>query len=251
MRSKYIRISSEDKINSTMTNSRFSVDLNQTGGNVDNVLGYAVKYVSCANIFPNITDDNNVLVLTSVGGATIYAVPLPPAQYIINDFVNFLQVAINSIIPNSVAIIVDSFGKIVFTFTGDSYTLSSSQSTMANVLGLTEDVLCPDGVATTLPTYTNLQGETELYVHSKELNTAGLVEPNGAFSVVDVLPLDKPFGATCYSNYNDKELHRRDYAPYESKKSLRKIDIVLRNRFGKVLELPPNYEFNMIIIVYY
>ena len=237
LKKKKIRISSEDKNNSNDSNSRFTINLNPDGSIIDNICGYVVKFISCANVFNNVETYNYTLVLTSTVGATTYSITLPTGYYLLSDFITQLQTSINAIIPDTVAIVsVGTYpnDKIQFTFTGDSYTIEST-STILNQLGVNTSLLCSDGIATIAQNIPNLTGESELYVHSKTLNNAGIIEPDGQFSVVDILALDKPFGSVCYSNFNDAELHKRRYVPYESKRSFRNIQITLRNRQGNII----------------
>jgi len=98
----------------------------------------------------------------------------------------------------------------------------------------------------------NLTGESEVYIHSRALHQSGLTEASGNFSVVDVIPLnDTPYGGVASITYPDHQLSKINYEPYETKKSLRTIDIVLRDRRGNVLQLPENYYFTMMIKLYH
>ena len=247
LKSKYIRISSEDKSVNSQSNSRFTINLNQTGSNVDRVSAFVVKYISCANIFPNVPLYASNLTLQKQTGNVLYDVPLTVGQYTISEFVTQLEADINAIIPDAVAI-TQTNNILTFTFTGDNYGFIYDSSTCRDIIGLYSDI--PYSAVVSLGVV-NLQGETELYVHSKTLNNAGLIEANGSFAVVDILPLDVSFGCVAYSDYNDIQLHEIVYTPYESQKTFRQIDIVLRNRQGNVLELPPNFYFNMLIKIYY
>ena len=77
------------------------------------------------------------------------------------------------------------------------------------------------------------------------------MEGSGSFSVVDKLNLDEQFGFTCYSNFNNDSTHFKKYFPFESLKSIRTVQITLRNRVGNVLEMPDNFDFTMMAILYY
>lgn len=251
-KSKMVRISSEDKTSNSLNNSRFTINLNQTGSNIDKVAGYSIKYISCPNVFYNVPEDLNLLQLTRQTGPVIYNINVEPNQYVISDFITELQNKINAVIgPNSVVITLTSQNKLNFAFSADNWELSYTNSTINNIIGLSPS---NDGfffTVATLANPVNLTGETELYIHSKTLNAAGLVEPDGSFAVVDVIPLNVPYGAVAYSNYNDVDLHKKLYMPYESLRTLRTVDIVLRNRQGRVLVLPDNFYFNMVVIIYY
>jgi len=94
----------------------------------------------------------------------------------------------------------------------------------------------------------NLVGETEVYIHSRVLNQGGLTEAQGNFSVVGVIPLgDTPYGAVAQIIEPDHKSAEIRFEPFESTKSFRNIDVVLRNRVGTVLELPSNFTFTMML----
>lgn len=250
LKSKMVRISSEDKTKNSVNNSRFEVNLNQTGANIDRVAGYAVKHISCPNIFYNVPAYANTLEIIKQTGNITYNILVDPNQYNLNDFILELQTAINTAInPDTVTITANNKNYLNFVFVGDNYKLIYENSTISKIIGLIQDT--PFFSNLTLSNPVNLTGETELYIHSKTLNPAGLVEPSGAFAVVDVVPLSVPFGAVAYSNFNDLILHEKPYIPYESLRTFRTVDIVLRNRAGNVLELPDNFYFNMVLIIYY
>lgn len=251
LKAKYVRISSEDKTSNSPNNSRFEVNLNQTGTSIDRVAGYAVKYAACPNIFPNVPSYANVLSITKQTGAVVYDITIPVGQYTLSNFITQLQSSINSVIgPDSVTI-TETNGFLSFTWVGDQYSFNPDQSTINDIIGITSQAQGVFFTTATLSNPVNLTGESELYIHSKTLNNAGLIEPSGSFAVVDILPLNVQYGGVAYSNYNDIILHEKQYVPYESLRTFRTVDIVLRNRNGEVLVLPDNFYFNMILIIYY
>lgn len=252
LKQKMIRISSEDKTLNSVSNSRFQINLNQNGTNIDSVAGYQVKYVSCPNIFPNVPAYANTLQIIKQIGLIVYNINLDVGQYLLSDFITELQTKINiAITPASVIVTSNSQGQLNFLFSADNWELSYSNSTIKNIIGLSPENDNLFFNSLTLSNPVNLTGETELYIHSKTLNNGGLIEPNGAFSVVDVLSLSVPYGGVAYSDYNNDILHQKKYTPYESLRTFRTLDIVLRNRSGEVLSLPNNFYFNMILLIYY
>ena len=238
-KSRLLRLSSEDKI--LGTNGRFTIELAASGGIIDNIKGYIVHSIQCPNVFDNIPTYANGIQLVSTTGATTYDIVVPNSYYYIDDLITALSVAVNAAIPDTVAIVkvgVSPVQKIQMTFTGDEYTVVFANSTIAYRLGITEDLVFPDGVAVIAPEIYNLTGETDLYVHSRVLAPNNLVEGSGSFSVVDKLNLDKQYGAMCYS-------------AYESLKTFRTIRLTIRNRIGEVLTLPPNYNISVMVMLFY
>jgi hypothetical protein len=250
-KSRFLRLSSEDKV--TGTKGRFTIDLLSSGGIIDNVKGYITHSIQCPNVFPNIPDYANTLTVVKTTGAVSYDTIVLPDYYYIDSFIAALQLAINIVIPDVCVVAkigISPTEKISFQFTGDEYTILAS-SPMASRIGITTDLVCPDGIATFPPNIPNLIGETEIYVHSRALAPNNLIEGSGSFSVVDKLDLDKPYGAMCYSSFNNDTTHFKKYFPYESLKTLRTIRLTIRNRTGHILTLPDNFDLSVMLTLFY
>jgi hypothetical protein len=269
--SRYVRISSEDK--STGTNNRFTVDLQSAGGVIDNVKGFIVHSIECPNVFNNVASYNNNFIISFPGPAseTDININITQGYYLIDDLINRINIQIaNQIVANGDAytFVLSKVGiypneKIQFDVNGLSAggcVLFTSDTTILPSLGVvsTVNALPPnspftiiDGVSKIANNIPNLIGETAVYVHSRVLCSNNLSESSGTFSVVDKLNLDQPFGSTCYSNYNNDSTHEKKYFPFETRKTLRTVDINLRNRKGDLLVLPSNFEFTMMIKIYY
>lgn len=254
---RLLRISSEDKSRSTDSNSRFSVDIPPTAKAIDNVCGYLVKFALCPNLFYNVPSYANTLQVTKQTGNVVYTINITPNQYNITDFLAELKSQIDSVInPDSVGVALDAFNRIVFTWAGDSYAFTQDNyeaSTIRDIIGLgVEDAQGTFFVVQNMDNPVNLTGESEVYIHSRTLHQSGLTEASGNFSVVDVIPLNNtPYGGVASITYPNHQLAKINYCPYETKKSLRTIDIVLRNRKGNVLELPSNFNFTMMLKLYH
>lgn len=252
-RNALIKVSSEQKSISTDSNTHFTINLASNGGVVDNVAGYAVKYISCPNVFNNIPSHANVFNLTA-DNTTPTPVTITAGQYSsLASLATELKTQIDAAItPDSVTITYPA-DKLVFTFTdggsGGSYGFLEAKSTAASRLGLSADITA--AAAFTAPNIVNLTGETEVYVHSRDLALAKLNSANGNFSVVDTIPMDVAYGGTSYFRANNAELEKTNFYPFENKKSLRKIDIRLRDGAGNLLTLPDNFHFTMILKFYY
>ena len=269
--SRFVRISSEDK--AIGTNSRFKVDLQSAGGNIDSVKGFIVHSIECPNVFNNITTNNNRIDVSFPGPhtETPFNIGITPGYYLIDD----LLTQINAQIAFEIASNGDAY-TLVFSKVGifpterilvsvsgvstGTLCLFNVANDILSTLGIESDVnslpgstpFCVDnGVPAIAQNIPNLIGETAVYVHSRVLCSNNLSEANGSFSVVDKLNLDKPYGATCYSNFNNDSTHERRYYPFETRKTLRTIDITLRNRDGVILDLPFNFNFTMMIKIYY
>jgi hypothetical protein len=267
---RFLRLSSEDK--STGNNTRFTVDVGQSGGIIDNVSGFIVHSIECPNVFNNVASYNNNIIIAFPGPATETEINLnvPVGYYLIDDLISIMnaqisaQIAINgdtyTFVLSKVGIFPNE--RIQFDVNGLSAgvcNLFSSDTSILSTLGVEAGIngFTPptfqiiNGVPTLAQNIPNLIGETAVYVHSRTLAPNHLVEGSGSFSVVDKLNLDEPFGSVCYSNFNNDSTHFKKYFPFETLKSIRTIDIVLRNRTGNVLEMPSNFDFTMMVTLFY
>jgi len=268
LQDRYIRVSSEDKYQGT--NSRFRVALNSTGQQIDKISSYSLKFASCPNVFDNITTRNNNFQVGFGGPATEtdLNIDVPPGYYTLNSLISTLNALIAAqILANGDAytFVLSVVGtapdqKVQFDVNGlsaGSCQLFSSDNTIYPNLGVetTPNAIPPNvpvtivnGVPFVAQNIPNLVGETEVYIHSRVLNQGGLTEAQGNFSVVGVIPLgDTPFGSVAQIFEPDHKSAEIRFEPFESTKSFRNIDVVLRNRTGNVLELPSNFTFTMML----
>jgi len=266
--SRFVRISSEDR--STGNANKFTVDLQSNGGIIDNVKGFIVHSAQCPNVFTNVASWNNTLTL--YGGASVFTITavIPEGNYTIDTLITELDAVLNPLLagaPLPSGVNISKVGtapqeKINFQFFGDDWYLLKDTTTMKKQIGISDFDFDPyplgggafaffDRINTVMPSVPNLIGETEVYIHSRVLCPNNLSEASGTFSVVDKINLDEQFGAMCYTNYNNDTTHEKRYFPFESRKTLRTVDINLRNRTGDLLVLPSNFSFTMMIKIFY
>lgn len=268
LQDRYIRVSSEDKYQGT--NSRFRVALNSTGQQIDKISSFSLKFASCPNVFDNITTLNNNFQVGFGGPATEtdLNIDIPPGYYTLNSLISLLnaviaaQIAANGDAYTFVLSVVGTAPsqKVLIDVNGlsaGSCQLFSSDTSIYPNLGIetTPNAIPPNvpvtivnGVPFVAQNIPNLVGVTEVYIHSRVLNQGGLTEAQGNFSVVGVIPLgDTPYGAVAQIFEPDHKSAEIRFEPFESTKSFRNIDVVLRNRTGQVLELPSNFTFTMML----
>ena len=269
-RSRFVRISSEDKV--VGTNNKFKVDLQSAGGVIDNVKGFVVHSIECPNVFNNITTNNNRIDVSFPGPhtETPFNIGITPGYYLIDDLINQINTQVAAEIASNGDAYTLVFSKVgIFpterievsvsgVSTGTLCLFNRPNDILSN-LGIESDVnslpgstpFCVNnGVPVIAQNIPNLIGETAVYVHSRILAANNLSEASGTFSVVDKLNLDKPYGAVCYSNFNNDTTHMKNYYPFETKQTLRTVDINLRNRTGQLLVLPNNFYFTMMIKIF-
>jgi hypothetical protein len=257
-KSRYIRIASQDKI--TGTNNRFTIDLASNGGVVDNVKGFTVHSAQVPNIFSNITSQNNRCRIFTFNTIPFPDVLIPENYYNLSDLVTTLNTVIANDIPTpgfTSTFAIDSKGFVTYTQTGTgSVFLEFTENNIFETLGFVNPgtangIEVTNGSTVTATNPPNLIGETACYIHSRILATNNLTEADGTFSVVDKINLDKAYGEMCYTNYENDTTHQVNYFPFESKKTLRTIDINLRNAEGDLLVLPSSFYFSMMIKIFY
>ncbi len=253
-KSRYIKVSSDDRTNISDTNSNFSVQIPSEGGIVDAISACYIKSAYCQNVFPNVQSYANTVFISN--NTLTYQIMVPPGQYSITTFITALQSAINTAIaPDTVVITQNSQQKLVFTFSaGTPYLFIYAPSTMAKILGLTANASDTTPNVVTMQSIPNLIGTTNVYIRSRAISTSLTIDSNGGTPVVEILNMNAPFGFSAYSNYKP-DFNYIQYEPYEVMKSFRTIDIQLTNDEGNQLEwiggINTNFNFEMIIKIYY
>lgn len=252
-RFSFVRVSSEDKNNKNDSNSNFNVNLAPSGGNLAQVTKVSLKYVTCPNAFYNVPVGKNILVFVDSGAPLVEkSVIVQEGQYNASQFILALQTGINAqVTSGTVTVTLDPITqKLNFVSPGLPIKFIYATSTMADIVGFgPNDTQSLQSL--TMPYPINLSGEPEVYIHSKTLAIGRLNEAQGNFSVMGVIPMNVAFGENAYYTAPDEELDTISYAPYQTARTLEQIDITLRARDGRILNLPNNFYFAMILQVYY
>lgn len=252
LRSKLIKISSEDKTASSTSNSDFTISLPSDGGNISRVAKILVKSIACPNVFYNVRAVNGTLYVNNTTTPASYSLAIAEGQYTSTQLIAAIEAAFLAATSVAVTITVGATtGKMTWTFASDEWLLvSTGNNNIANTIGLTSDTATASSIAV-MPAIVDLNGISEVYVHSRTLASGNLAEPDGSFNVVDILPMTAAFGNMAHSQFVDGESHTIHYRPFGSHESLTSIDIRLRNKTGERLVLPANHNFIMIIKVFY
>lgn len=248
-----VRVSSEDRTRPIDTNSQFIVNLEQGGGILTQVGKVSLKYATVPNAFYNVPSGLNSLSYEDSGDpGNIKVISITPGQYNVSQLISALQTALNaSISSGTVNVTLDPITQILtFASLGPQIKFYYDDNfTMYNIIGLTATTSL--SITLTMDAPVNLSGESEVYIHSRTLATGRLFEAQGNFSVVGVIPITAPFGSNCYYQSNDEELDLISYEPKQSARTIQQIDVTLRSRDGRILQLPENFYFSMILQVYY
>ena len=253
---KLLRITSNDKyIPDSKTNSDFTVYLKEEY-QTQEVKNITVYNAIVPNIFYNVVGSasngtiNNIFSYLE-NGQSASTVVVPEGQYLLADFLSALQTALNAdLVSGSVLITLDNVTKkIVFTFTGTTviiYNLSDG-NLMASLLGLTTTTA--DLGSITMNSVPDLSGLNEVYIHSKELADANLVDGDrGSISVVCAVSFsDAPFGT--YAHYQATE-YSNNRILYPDTRNITKISIRLRDNKGNVLDIG-THDLSLIVKMEY
>lgn len=238
---KYIRITSSDKIDTSVNNGNFSVALKDRI-TTQGVRAILVKELWIPNTFYNIRSSsgfiNNLFKMRETGQADI-SPTIQEGQYNIVTFMNALQTSINALlVSGTVAITLDTLtNKIVFTFTGTTADFIydyEDGNLMASTVGITETIAGPSAVITaqSLP---DLSGISAVFVHSPDLSLNETID--GDFGLIDSLESisfnNVPFGSMGYKQTNYDSVSS---VIYPSVKNLSTIRITLRDQYGNILD---------------
>jgi len=238
--SQYIRISSEDKTASSVSNSDFTVALEDKTA-TQRIKTIIPIQVFCPNVFYNIRSSygvvNNVLRVQENGQAAVNVV-LPEGYYSSDQIITNLAAAVNALMVGSVlTITLDPITKkYTFTFVGNSVILfdNTAGSSMGDAIGLTTTTA--DINVHIMDEIPNLNGITAVYIHSQQINPGGFLDgDSGATSAFTWVSLSEvPFGAV-----GAREIQQQDMNAivYQGKKNLSLISIVLRDAEGNRLPI--------------
>jgi hypothetical protein len=253
MKTRLLRIASSDKVPElSQSNSRFEVSLNETL-NVQKIKGYSVLSVSFPNIFNNISEGdltNRLVILTDGGFPIEQFIDLDPGFYNIDDLAAALKVKIDPLIaPDTITIAPKSNvdQRLMFTVAGaTTISWTTQQGNLHKVLGINEDSTFQSSY--TADSLTKLQGTTNAYLHSKVLAHNNLLDAEGRiFSVVASIPVRAEYGYTNHWESSEEDLNS---VLFESPRNLQRINLVLRNIDGNVLDIGKN-ELIVVLRIFY
>lgn len=248
---KLVTISSDDKDPDSVSNSNFQVTLKESyyTQNINRIL---VKECTVPNCFYNLSDgtnngkQNNQMSYSYLNFTNSFAVP--PGQYNIDQFMSAL--VFEFLATGHVVVITQDelTQKLIFNFPAETITIFSNSS-IAPVLGLTENLICPLGVPTSPQFTPDLSGINAVNVHSAVLGESNGIDGNsGLINLLERVSLhDIPFGSFGYKQNNDNDLAMVSYA---QPKNLQRIDIRLRDTQGNILNIGTK-KMSIILKVYF
>jgi Na+/melibiose symporter-like transporter len=243
MNHNILRVSSDDKNFKSASNSNFYV----TYGNnccTEGVTKIILKTCQIPNVFYNINSSgyneantgNNVLQIEPQGGAII-TIPFAPGNYTIDEIIS----ALNSNAALVALGFVASFNTISNKFTATSTTaikyLVNDTSTMSKYLGITSTT----GFVTsfTAQSFPNLAGVKEVYLYSQKISDASnlIISESKNSPTIAVIPITVNFGSVNTFESFTAQLEEIVYPNEQSGKSLREIDLILKDKYGNNLSI--------------
>ena len=260
---RYIRVSSNDAINETDTNSNFHVDMSNDL-NLQQIKevwfqGMSVPY-TWTNIYSYTTPNsstviqNNLFVIQFSTSGTPTTYVIPPGYYNIITLMALIQNDINSdpdFAGNTISITQNPITQQVnFAITGTTmitYFNSSNGSSLAPYIGILNTTIPQTNYTTdTIP---HLQGDEYIFINSKEILPNNTRLSNGqSVSAFASVPLARfPFLSIIkYESWGS--LIDRDVL---NTVNLANIGFTLRGDGGRILNIAPNDETVIIFKVYY
>ena len=255
-REKIVIVSSQDKDDGSISNSNFRVTLKERYAtqSVDRI---SIIESIVPNSFYNISDgsteggngpENNNLILEQKVGTPL-SITISAGQYNVIQFIASLQASINLVLVGDSVVITrnDITNLLTFTFIVGTYTFSSLSS-MAHVIGFIDSITTGPQVYT-MPYPPDLSGINSVYIHSEALSDgSGIDASKGIINLVDSISLHNvPYGTFSYKQTTDASLSTISYT---MPRNLNVIDIRLRDREGKILNIGTK-KLTLVIKMYY
>lgn len=247
---KLITISSDDKDADSNSNSDFFVSLKEKFY-TQQISRILIKEITVPNCFYNISDgtnngkQNDILYYTeNKANKNVY---LPPGQYNIDQFMTTLTGQF--LASGTVVIITQDPIMQTLMFNFPTAVILLYNSSMAPVIGLTQDLPCVLNVPTASWFPPDLSGVNAVNIHSTAIGEGHGIDANtGLISLVERVSLhDIPYGSFGYKQNNDSELAT---IYFEQPRNLNRIDIRLRDTQGSILNIGTK-KMSIVLKVYF
>ena len=257
-RYQYLRISNMDRLPQSASPSNFKVDINNNS-EIQQTLEMYIHSITIPNVFYNIDTHNNSLTFQarSLGGATTIqpTITITPGFYSTAQLLIALKTEMDlALVP--VAGTIDftqdaNTNLISFTTTnldGVGLFPSLDSTTIGDPIGLLTDIAsyATSGTFDVMPA---LQGETMLYLHSKDLMPSKTQLTDGlSVSSFASIPVSVPFLGI--QQYTPSTLETNKII-MNTQTDVSSLNIRLRAQDGRILTLGANQEMIIIFKVYH
>lgn len=191
-------------------------------------------------LFTNIYAANDTICILD-GVLPIY-ITIPWGQYTATELASTLSTTVSALLPSFTFTIVNN-QFVVVNSTGDEYTLSFSLSSIATYIGMTQNIVLLTSAPATFPSYPQLQGPDEIYVQSSIMASGQCLDEEtlgGSIPLLAAIPCaNVPYGFSV--NYNAPQMEQHTvYTDNGNPSQLKTIFIQLTDKFGNLLNIPPN-----------
>jgi hypothetical protein len=220
------------------SNTDFAINF----GNADRiqrVKHIALKSITVANLFGNITQYNN-LVFFKIDSNTIVTASVPPRQYTASQLSSALVGAVGPL----TALSFSADSRFQFTCSAPIQILASSP--MAKLLGIVKDTAFDTSF--TADHQPNMSGVSKVFVHASFAENNMIRSDGRSSSVFEVCDMEGiAYGQVSHLESNSLAL---THIAYDSPVNFHNVRISLRDEEGRVLELPQNFDFSMVLRIY-
>lgn len=244
-----LRVNSKYKeANETDANFRYHLVSSQAAASVTSL---SLISFTLNRLFTNIYSANDTICI--LDGALPVYIAIPWGQYTAIELAAVLSTSVSALLP-TFTFTVASNKFVVVNSTGDPYTISFSLSSIATYIGMTDDIVLFTATPAVFPSYPQLQGPDEIYVQSSIMASGQCLDEEtlgGSIPLLAAIPCGNvPYGFTV--NYNAPQMEQHTvYTDNGSPSQLKTIFIQITDKFGNLLNIPPNCFADILFRVAY
>lgn len=252
LRTKYFHLNSGNKAGGNTAS--FTTDLGSTNTERSTVRAINVVAISFPHLFYNIDTHNNTLVVRLPNGVGTIdrTLTFPVGYYSLGTFLNQLNTfltnpighdAVTITAPTDLNTAIEEPTKVISFTTDLAIQFLFAGSTMAELLGLTQDTL--SSTTTTLQEIPHFNNPDEIFIYSSLTNSTAIGDHRSHINYMDVIPLGNvPFGEYVHYTPKHPDIGRIDF---RSGRLLSDITIDLRDKNKRLLSLPPNHQVSATV----
>lgn len=251
-----LRINSKYK-KPTESNSKFTYDLVSSQA-CASVTSISLLQFTMNRVFGNIYVGSNMLVIND-SEAGLRTITVPSGQYTITLLVDTLNILAATVFGTSQLIFFwdDVLDRVSISnlSTLRTRTILYGPSTLAPYIGISQDLILPISFTVICPSCPQLQGPDQIFVESQILASGQCLDDpgqtGGSIPLLGVIPCgDVPFGYTI--NYTVQEQDQTVVATNNGQPGqLKRIDILLVDKFGYLLDIPETCYADILFRVTY
>lgn len=201
-----------------------------------------VKHVTVAHRFTNINEHNNRLDHVTAGIAA--SDTIPPGQYTGDTLATALGLALGG----TVTVTITGDGRLAFENLDEPTLTILASSTIADVIGLTQDTDFIQDNEVTIPIPVYLGGPTMLFLHSRTLAPGNMIHGDGrTYNVLETIDLSGvPYGGIAKK---EVDAHDMNLVTFESPEELSTVECFFTDQRMRKLTLPSNSPVDIVLRV--